>query len=251
MWKTTCWQILTLAGGLAICNYCRQEMECGQLAKLKSFVLAKHKPSFTVSLCMTFDLFCFFCNWNAARVILWLSCLLMLLYNMKSCVFHSVSPLMVLWLPCVRDCSGAGVTASHWPYQAAYVGPKPGQSDVRPASSGWTTVRPAATRRAEEWQKHPLLPLTYLPPSALSLSTLQCLFSGRLGFLHDGVVDERRKRGMGLRGKGRHRERWMRLVWQLCAHSNLGSLFWLVFVFSTGTGSCKGEWAMRTEKITL
>lgn len=40
-------------------------------------------------------------------------------------------------------------------------------------------------------------PFTNPPPSALSLSTLWCLFSGRAGFLCDGALDERRKRGMG------------------------------------------------------
>ena len=62
------------------------------------------------------------------------------------------------------------------------------------------------TKTSSTW---PPPPLTYLPPSALSISMLQCLFSGRPGFLRDGVVDERRKRGLGQRGKDRHRERWM------------------------------------------
>lgn len=67
-------------------------------------------------------------------------------------------------------------------------------------------------------------PSTYLPPSALSLSMLQCLFSGRPGFLRDGAVDERRKRGLGQRGKDRHRERWMGMGRQSCARSGFGGV---------------------------
>lgn len=45
------------------------------------------------------------------------------------------------------------VNASPWPYRAACAGPKPGQSDMRPASS----ARPAATRRTEERKKKNIL----------------------------------------------------------------------------------------------
>lgn len=144
---------------------------------------------------------------------------------------------MSLWFPCVRECWSAAVTASHWPYQAARVGPRPGQSDVSLVSSGWTTVRPASAR---ERQKHPLLPLTYLPPSALSLSMLRCLFSGRPGFLCDGALDERRKRGMGQRGKDRHRKRWMVMGWRSCARSDLGK-----FVFDRWLYCWKVQAAVR------
>lgn len=57
------------------------------------------------------------------------------------------------------------------------------------------------------------------PPTAVSLSTLWRLFSGRAGFLCDGVVKERRKRGMGQRGKDRHTERWIAMGWWSCARS--------------------------------
>lgn len=135
---------------------------------------------------------------------------------------------------------GSAVTASHRPYQAARVGPRPGQSDVSLVSSGWTAVRPASARGAEKRQKHPLLPLTYLPPSALSLSTLRCLFSGRPGFLCDGALDERRKRGMGLKGKDRHRKRWMVMGWRSCARSDLGeNLFRQIVIFFSYRFKCK------------
>lgn len=154
---------------------------------------------------MAFDLFCL-CETQTWYMWFCVDYSAMLLPYKKLCFpqFQSTYGFMALMRE--GSCSSAGATASHWPYWAACVGPRPDQGDVSPVSSGWTTVRPAATRGAEEWQKHPLLPLTYLPPSASSLSTLQCLFSGRLDFLHDGVVDEWRKRGMGLRGKDRHRE---------------------------------------------
>lgn len=68
-------------------------------------------------------------------------------------------------------------------------------------------------------------PPPHLPaPSALSLSKLQCLFSGRPGFLRDGAVDERRKRGLGQRGKDRHRERWMGMGRRSCARSGFGGV---------------------------
>ncbi len=91
------------------------------------------------------------------------------------------------------------------------------------------------------------LPLMYLPPSALSLSTLQCLFSGRPGFLRDGAVDERRKRGMGQRGKDRQRERWMGMGWWSCARSDLGDFAALV----ASLRYCKRVWETWTGKIRV
>lgn len=50
-------------------------------------------------------------------------------------------------------------------------------------------------------------PSTYLPPSALSLSMLRSMFSGRQSILCDGVVEEGRMRGMEQRGNDSHTER--------------------------------------------
>lgn len=50
-------------------------------------------------------------------------------------------------------------------------------------------------------------PSTYLPPSALSLSMLRSMFSGRQSILCDGAVEEGRMRGMEQRGNDSHTER--------------------------------------------
>lgn len=84
------------------------------------------------------------------------------------------------------------------------------KGDVRLISSGWTTVRPAASRgmtQTSSVQPPPPPAGTYLPPSALSLSKLRRLFSGRQSILCDGAVEEGRKRGMEHRGNDRHTER--------------------------------------------
>lgn len=89
---------------------------------------------------------------------------------------------------------------------AARVGQRVSQDDVSLASSGWATVRPAASRRMT--QTSSVFPHSaYLPPSALSLSMLRRLFSGRGSILCDGAVEEGRKRGMEQRGNDNHTER--------------------------------------------
>lgn len=142
-----------LAGGWAVCNYCMQETEYGELARSVTSVLATHKSLLTSLVPLTFDFYC--------------CC------NMKSCIFHIFSAHMALWLPCVRGCSSAEVTASLWPYRSACVGPRPGQSDVSPASSGWTTVRPAATRGGTRMTKTSSAPPHV--PTALSLVPFHAL----------------------------------------------------------------------------
>lgn len=84
MWVAS-WGIPTLAGGL-VCNYYKQEMDCGYLASGQ----AKHKP---FSQNTTFAPFC---------VTEIHSC----------CVFHSFSPHMSLCLPSVKSCWSAEVISA-------------------------------------------------------------------------------------------------------------------------------------------
>lgn len=83
--------------------------------------------------------------------------------QMSSCVHCQV--VILTWKVVFFTVCGSPVWGT-----AARLDPRPGQSDVSPASSGWATPRPAAAGGAAERHKHPL------PPAASSLSPLHACF---------------------------------------------------------------------------
>lgn len=112
-------------------------------------------------------------------------------------------------VPCVRSCCNAGITASPPILMAARVSQRLSQGDVSPISSGWTTVRPAASRGMTQTSCLPPTTntTTYMtppPPPNSSLFMVRRLFSGRRSILCDGAVEEGRRRGMEWRGNDRH-----------------------------------------------
>lgn len=209
----------------------KQEMESGYLAKLWMCVQAKHKP--------------FSQNLSTPHLtpFVWLKCTgvilcrLFLLANAKmvlKAVFSTVSVHICLYVSHVWGAAGALKSMRHTHPDRQHVWAQ-GLARMTWAwfpqdELQWGLQQPERQRNDKNILCPP--PRT-CSPSALSLSTLRRLFSGRPGFLCDGVVEERRKRGMGQRGKDRHRERWIAMGWWSCARSDLGE-----FIAS----SCEGVW---------
>lgn len=206
-------------------------MECGYLAKLWMCVQAKHKPS---SQNLSTPHLTPFVWLKCTGVIL---CRLFLLANAKmvlKAVFSTVSVHICLYVSHVWGAAGALNLMHHTHPNRQHVWAQ-GLARMTWAwfpqdELQWGLQQPERQRNDKNILCPP--PCT-CSPSAVSLSTLQRLFSGRPGFLRDGVVEERRKRGMGQRGKDRHRERWIAIGWWSCARSDLGE-----FIAS----SCEGVW---------